>query len=74
MFKAAEVERKVRQINLKMYACAKLLEGNQIMGMEKMRLKSHRVYPPEIIQTTSLGRLQKKLLELNDCLYVVSVS
>ena len=74
MFKAAEVERKVRQINLKMYACAKLLEGNQIMAMEKMRLKSHRVHPPEIIQTTSLGRLQKKLLKLNDCLYVVSVS
>ena len=34
-----------------------------------MRYKSHRVYPPEIIQTSSLGRLQKKSLEPNDCLY-----
>ena len=39
-----------------------------------MQWKSYCVYPTEIIQTSSLGRLQKKLLEDNDCLYVASVS
>ena len=43
------------------------------MVAEKMWLKSHRIYPPEIIQTTWLGRLQKKILEHDDCLYVVSI-
>ena len=31
------------------------------------------VYPREIIQTSSLGRLQKNSLGYNDCLYVASV-
>ena len=44
------------------------------MAAEKMLQKSHRVYLPEIIQTSWLGRLQKKSWERNDCLYVVSVS
>ena len=35
--------------------------------------KSHCVYPPEIIQTSSLGSLHKKSLEHNNCLYVASV-
>ena len=44
------------------------------MTAEKMRWKSLRVYPSEIIQTSSLGKLQKKSLEHNDCLYAVSAS
>ena len=44
------------------------------MAAEKMLLKSYRVYLPEIIQTSSLDRLQKKSLERNDCLYVASAS
>ena len=44
------------------------------MTAEKMRRKSHRVYPPDMIQTTSLGRLQKKSLEQEDWLYVASLS
>ena len=32
------------------------------------------VYLSEIIETSSLGRLQKKSLEHNDCLYVTSIS
>ena len=32
------------------------------------------MYLPEIIQTSVLGRLQKKSLGHNDCLYVASVS
>ena len=38
-----------------------------------MQQKSHRAYPPEIIQTSLLGRLQKKSLEHNDCLYAASI-
>ena len=38
-------------------ACTKFLED-----------KSNRVYP-EIIQTSTLGRPQKKSLKRNDCLY-----
>ena len=49
------------------------VEGKQIMAAEKMQQKPHRVYPPEIIQTNSLGRLQKKLLKYNDCLYAASI-
>ena len=40
----------------------KILEGKQIMTAEKLQLKSHCVYPPEIIRTSSLGRLQKKII------------
>ena len=47
----------------------KIFEGKQIMAAEKMRQKSHCVYP-EIIQTSSLGRLQKKSLKHNDSLHV----
>ena len=36
------------------------------MVAEKMQQKSHHVYPPEIIQTGLLSRLQKKSLEHND--------
>ena len=43
------------------------------MVAEKMRQKSHLVYPPEIIQINSLGMLQKKSLEHNDCLYAASI-
>ena len=83
MFKATEVERKIKEINLlidmqinlslcrisyhyfslslqqlpwdsirtKMYhlCMRKILESKQIMAAEKMRQKSRRVYPPEII-------------------------
>ena len=35
--------------------------------------KSHRVYPPKIIQTSLLGRLHKKSYEHNDYLYVAYV-
>ena len=35
--------------------------------------KSHRVYPPKIIQTSLLGRLHKKSYEHNDYVYVVYV-
>ena len=45
----------------------------QIMTAEKIWQKSHCVYPPEIIQTSMLGRLQKKSLEHNDCLYVTFI-
>ena len=38
-----------------------------------MRQKSHCVYSPEIIQVSSLGKVEKKLLEHNDCLYRASV-
>ena len=41
----------------------KFLEGKQTMAAEKIRQKSHRVYLLKIIQTSSLGRLQKKSLE-----------
>ena len=47
--------------------CAKFLEGKQIMIVERMR-----AYPPKIIQSSSLGRLQKKSMEDSDCLYVAS--
>ena len=53
--------------------CAKFLEGKQIMVAEKMQYKSHLVYPPGIIQTILLGKLQIKSLEYNDCLYAVSM-
>ena len=36
--------------------------------------KSHCVYPPEMMQNSSLGRLQKKSLEHNSSLYVASIS
>ena len=39
-----------------------------------MRLKSHCVYSPKIIQTSWLGRLQKKSLEQIDSFYAASVS
>ena len=60
---------------LKMYhlRLRKILVGKQIMATEKIQQKSHRVYPPEIIQTSSLGRLQKKSVGHNDCLYAMSV-
>ena len=35
--------------------------------------KSHCIYPPKIIQTSSTGRLQKKSFQYNDCWYVVSI-
>ena len=35
--------------------------------------KSHRVYPPKIIQTSLLGRLHKKSYEHNDYVYVAYV-
>ena len=42
---------------------------------QKRCCRNHnRGYPPEIIQTSSLGRLQKKSLKHNDYLYVASVS
>ena len=44
-----------------------------IMAAEKMRQKSRLVYPPEIMQTRQLSRLQKISLEHNKCLYVVSI-
>ena len=44
-----------------------------MMAAEKMWSKLHSVYPPEIMQTTLLGRLQKKSLQ-HDCLYVASLS
>ena len=43
-----------------------------VMAAEKMWWKSQSVYPPEMIQTSLLGRLQKKSLEHNECLYVTS--
>ena len=58
---------------LKMHS-AKFLEYKQIITAEKMQQKSYRVYPSEIIQTSSLGRLQKKSFEHNGCLYLASVS
>ena len=36
--------------------------------------RNHIVYLPEIIQTSLLGRLEKKSLEHNDCLYVAYLS
>ena len=42
----------------------------QIMAAENMRQKLQRVYPLEIVQTNSLGRLQKKSSGHNDCLYL----
>ena len=42
------------------------------MASEKTGWKSHCIHP-EIIQTSFLGRLQKKSLEHKDCLYVASV-
>ena len=45
-----------------------------MMAAEKMWSKLHCVYPPEIMQTTLLGRLQKKSLQHNDCLYIASLS
>ena len=36
--------------------------------------RNHIVYSPEIIQTSSLVRLQKKSLEHNDCLHVACLS
>ena len=51
------------------YTCTNFLEGKQITAAEKMWYKSHHVYPAETTQISSLGRLQKKLLEHNDCLY-----
>ena len=35
--------------------------------------KVHCVYPPEIIQTSTLGRFQKKSLDIVTVLYVVYV-
>ena len=43
------------------------LKGKQITTREKMRQKTHRVYPPERLQTSLLARLQKKSLEHNGC-------
>ena len=43
------------------------------MATKKMQQKIHRVYSPEIIRTSSPGRLQKRSLEHNDCLLVCSV-
>ena len=109
MFKATEIERKIREINLlinmqtnlsscttsdhyflcvsshchgtrqelKMYyvqTCAKVLEDKQIMVAEKRQQNSHCIYHPEIIQTSSMVRMQKKSLEHNDCLYVASIT
>ena len=34
-------------------------------------VKSHCVYPHNLIQTSSLGRQQKNSMEQNGCLYVV---
>ena len=62
---------------LKMYylhTCAKFLKDKQIMVAEKKRQKSHCIYHPEIIQTSSMVRMQKKSLEHNDCLYVASIT
>ena len=106
MFKAAEVERKIREINLLIDMQIKLslyrtsdhyisslqqlswdslgtknvslrmrksFGSQQIMAAEKTQQKIHRVYPPEIIQTSSPGRLQKRPLEHNDCLLICSV-
>ena len=106
MLKAAEGERKIREINLfidiqiDLSVCKnsnhyfsrsmqllswhslgaknvsmvdKCSKGKQITAAENMWKKLHRVYPAEIIQTSSLGRLQKKLLEHNECLYIASV-
>ena len=44
------------------------------MATEKMLYKSLCVYPPEVIQTSWLCRLQKKSLEHNNYLYALSVS
>ena len=107
MFKAAEVERKIREINLlinihinlsfygtsghyfllslQRLSCDSLWTKNvsstpaqnfwkvNMMAAEKMWSKLHCVYSPEIMQTTLLGRLQKKSLQHNDCLYVASL-
>ena len=37
---------------------AQFLEGKQVMILDE--LLNHCAYPPKIIQTSSLGRLQKK--------------
>ena len=52
--------------------CTEVLEGKQIIAAEKMWWKSQSVCPPEMIQTSLLGRLQKKSLEHNECFYVAS--
>ena len=107
MFKATEVERKIRditllidmQINLSSWRTSEhyfslsiqqlswdWLGTKNVSSMlaqnvckinkswQQMRQKSHPAYPPEIIQTSSLSKMQKKSLEHNDCLHVVSVS
>ena len=43
------------------------------MEAEKMWWKSHPLYPHEVIQTSSLGRPQKKSVGHNDCFYVTPV-
>ena len=53
--------------------CTKFQVHKQIMAAEKMWQKSYCVYPPDIIQTSLLDRLQKKSFEQNDCFYVASV-
>ena len=65
MFKATEVERKIREINLLI---------NILMTIISCCLPSncyitYCIYPPEIVQTNLLGRLQKKSMEHNNCLY-----
>ena len=59
--------------NVSSQASAKSFKGKQITAAGKMWLKSHCVYSHKIMQTSSLGRQQKNLMEHNDCLYVVSI-
>ena len=55
-----------QELKIVVYSYEKSSDGKQIMAAEKMRQKSHRVYLSEIIQSSSLGRWQKKSLEHND--------
>lgn len=50
------------------------MEVKQIMAAEKMRWKSYCVYPIKITEISSLGKLQEKLMEHNNCFYVASIS
>ena len=64
----------LRTKNVSFTHAENILKGKQIMATEKIRQKSHRVYPPEIMQTSLVVRLQKKSLEHNDCLQVAQIA
>lgn len=50
------------------------MEVKQTMAAEKMRWKSYCVYSIKVTEISSLGKLQEKLMEHNNCFYVASIS